>query len=379
MAGVTDAALGTGARIGRYFNVVSFVPSLLFVLYLGALLRAGAWSGRLHPSDALITLSVDDAGAITAVTVLSLALGFALHPFQFATTQLLEGYWGPHRVARRFATARTLRHQSRALDLEITAAEASNSIKDDLMKGLRPAERARLAQLPAEEQQRRLKIRQGTRPGLKVTHLIVREEAARRARGAYPREVDRVRPTRLGNALRRFEDAAGSSYGLDVISVAPHLSLVAESVHVAWQADVRRQLDFCIRLCTLGLLATPLTAALLYDDGKWVFLTLAPFAVAYLAYRGAISSAQGYGVAVTTVLDLNRFRLYEALRLQSPVDAARERATNKLLLNQLRGNATVGLTYSLAPNSPGDPARATAAAPPTPTDDTATGAAPDLA
>ncbi|MFC6881968.1 MULTISPECIES: hypothetical protein [Actinomadura] len=39
-----------------------------------------------------------------------------------------------------------------------------------------------------------------------------------------------------------------------------------------------------------------------------------PYGLAYLSYRGAITTAQEFGKAVATIIDMNRFPLYSRLR-----------------------------------------------------------------
>lgn len=95
----------------------------------------------------------------------------------------------------------------------------------------------------------------------------------------------------------------------------------------------------------MALLATPLTAVLLADDGAWLLLTLAPYAVGYLAYRGAVSCAQAYGNAVRFQIDIDRFALYRALRVTPPGDSSTERSQNRKLISSLRGEV-VHLNYA---------------------------------
>ena len=155
---------------------------------------------------------------------------------------------------------------------------------------------------------------------------LVRQESTARAIGPTPASSGSGPPA--GNALRMHEDTAGRQYGLRAIPIAPHLSLTADPDHVAYQADARQELDLAVRVCVLAALATAVTAVLLADDRAWVLLALGPYAVAYLAYRGAVFSAHAYGTSVATVLDLNRFGLHERLRLPAPDDADQERTQN---------------------------------------------------
>ena len=44
MNGFSAAISGMGSAIGRYFSVVSFIPSLFLVGFTFALIESGAWS-----------------------------------------------------------------------------------------------------------------------------------------------------------------------------------------------------------------------------------------------------------------------------------------------------------------------------------------------
>ena len=94
MAELASAAVETGRSIGRYFTVISMVPSLLFVLYVYGLFAAGAWSGPFEPGKALHAAEGLGIGGIVALLIAALLIGLALHPFQFGMTQFLDGYWG---------------------------------------------------------------------------------------------------------------------------------------------------------------------------------------------------------------------------------------------------------------------------------------------
>jgi hypothetical protein len=115
----------------------------------------------------------------------------------------------------------------------------------------------------------------------------LRAEAAGAARRRFPDAGRRTMPTRLGNALRRYEDSAGRQYGLDFLLLAPHFNLVAVKEHREYVDDCRKGLDLGVRLCVLFVIATALSIVLLASDGAWLLLSLAPYFVSYLAYGGA--------------------------------------------------------------------------------------------
>lgn len=178
-----------------------------------------------------------------------------------------------------------------------------------------------------------------------------------KAKRRYP-ERARTMPTRLGNALRAVEDRAGHQYGLDAITVAPHLALIAPDSHVAYLQDSREQLDLAVRLCSVSLLATVITVPATLTDGLWLLLALVPYALAYVAYRAAVSAADEFTTALSTIIDLDRFALYRHLGLRRPRTTHQERRRNERLMLLLQSGPTdpdeleVSLTY--APEEPMD-------------------------
>jgi len=119
-------------------------------------------------------------------------------------------------------------------------------------------------------------------------------------------------------------------------------------------------MDLAIRMCLLGLLATLTTVALLVASGLWILLALFPYLVAYLSYRGAVAGARSYGVAVATVLDLNRFRLHEQLHVKLPQDSDEEYEQGRALSRLLDG---------IDPQTGLKPPRVVYSHPPTPADE----------
>ena len=155
-------------------------------------------------------------------------------------------------------------------------------------------------------------------------------EAARLS-AKYPDVEADVMPTRLGNVLRRFESAAGQQYRLPIMSVAPHLALVAPPEQVAYLDGGRTEMDLSIRLCWLSMLASACTVTLFWRTGWWIAIAAVPYGSAYLFYRGSLIMATEYGTAIATLLDLNRFRLYASMGLAPVADTAAERTQNEAL------------------------------------------------
>jgi hypothetical protein len=339
--------LNVGGRIGRYFSIVTMLPSLFLTLWVYALFASDAWRSRPDVAELIRefgTWRIDGfAWALLATTV----VGLFLHPLQFPTTQLLEGYWGSTALGRGAAQLRIRHYRQRLLDAERRLGlhwEAINTAfgiwygsgAESLTGKVRDEEMAFfLDSTPTNEV---------------VAHLIARD-ATGRSKRHFPDER-RVMPTRLGNTLRALEDTAGRQYGLKMITTAPHFAHIAPAEHVAYINDAQEQLDTAVRLCSVSLMATVITVPAVLTDGWWLLIALIPYTLAYTAYRAAVSSAAGYAAAMTTVIDIDRFTLYKALGVGTPRDTAEERATNTQLMALLEGDTEVELTYERAATTP---------------------------
>lgn len=346
MAEVASAAVESGRSIGRYFSVISMVPSLLFVLYVYGLLAASAWPGPFEPAKALRAAENLSLGGIVALLAGALLLGLVLHPFQFSMTQFLEGYWGHSCIGLGLARWRIMHYRRVARALDDVVKEANKTWRCDVEADRRQMSPARFDREDAQLRRRNDLRHLDARRGDEMLADYLRAEATLAARGQYPEAGRRMMSTRLGNVLRRYEDKAGLRYGLDIFSVAPHLNLVAVEEHREYVDDCRKGLDLGVRLCVLFALATVLSVGLLIGDGAWLLLALAPYCVSYLSYRGAISSAHAYGTALLTLVDLNRFALYDQLHVSSPSSAAVERRRNAQLLQLLSGEQPASLRYT---------------------------------
>jgi hypothetical protein len=346
----TDAVLSVGRSIGRYFSVVSFLPSLVLVLWTYLLIASDAWSavpctvGPQAPClhQAQMALTHWSVIKVTVLVIVALVFALFLHPLQFAMTRMLEGYWGPSSLAVTLMSMRILHYRRRLRDLNDMAGAADRErvrltlAAYQLQFEADPSHEADPAKWTALRGAERRTTFLDTESGDQVVKLLVtQQQAATRARADFPAAHRRVMPTRLGNALRRFEDAAGSQYELSAITVAPIIQLIAPPRHFDYLTEARQEMDTAIRLCLVSLLASALTFAFLLRDGWWLLLTFAPYGLAYIAYRGAVSSAHSYGVVVARVVDLNRFALYDELRVPQPADADEERGNNRRLMRLL--------------------------------------------
>lgn len=323
---IADVGTGAAQAIGRYFSVISVIPSSFYVAFVYLLIASGSWQRSPNWSKAFASLGHLGATGIALLAFFSIGIGLIIHPIQFAIVQFFEGYWGSGPVAQAIRTQRIRRYRRLWDELDIREADASGKLFGS-KTGADRADRVRLRS---------------------------RYEETFRVRSALPRAIDEVMPTRLGNVLRRSESQAGSQYGLEALDVVPLLLLIAPGKHVDYVNDQRSLLDLAVRMTFISIAASATAVLFLWPRGLWVLIAVIPYAVAYVSYRGSIVAAQHYGWALDALINLDRFTLYEKLHLKAPATTQEERIANAKLSQLLfdYGHAEA-VAYKHPPTSPG--------------------------
>jgi hypothetical protein len=303
--GLIDIGTGAAQVIGRYFSVISVIPSSLYTVFVYVLIASDSLHHSPNWSDSFKSLEQLGVGGIAFLAFLSIALGVLIHPAQFAIVQFFEGYWGNSRIARVARAQRIIRYQRLCHDLRKSRINAKKKLpQPPIAEAGRAASRAALLSEIGE---------------------------ADRIRAGFPDDLDYVMPTRLGNVLRRAESQAGSQYGLDALQVVPHLLLAAPQSHVDYVNDQRSQLDLAVRMTFMSSLAAPTAVLFLWPWHFWILIALVPYVLAYLSYRGSVVAASHYGSALDTLINLDRFELYKQLHLPLPAGIKAEQETNRTL------------------------------------------------
>lgn len=327
----SDLTLGTGSTIGRYFAIVSVIPSVVLAVWIDLTIATGAATGSPSLGNVIHNLGQNQPTQGIVVIVVAMGLALLLHPLQRGITQILEGYWTGTAVGRSLAARRIIVH-SRHLNGALTSR---TRIQRTLNKREHRGANVNQTMLTGTAAQRR-----------KAIELLVAEAAAEAKVEEYPLRPEELMPTRLGNMLRRYESRVGAAYDLPILDYATHINMVADPSHTAVVNDQRNLLDLCTRLVMCSLIGAIATAALMWPHGLWLILSLLPYGAACISYRGAVAAADSYGQALTAWSDLNRFKLYESLRLQPPPDSDVERRQNRELEDLLLGNRTYFAHYA---------------------------------
>lgn len=330
LPGLLDAT----SSIGRYFSLVGAMTTLIATAISISLLASGAPGNRPSFEYAARNLGAFGLKEFAGLGIAIVAVGLVLHPLQFPFTQLLEGYWGTTSAARRAMARSTSAHLMRWRSLEDGYRTADNDAAP--LERRLSAIRKRQSVVMYEPVQKRLRSLERELVDDCLPFIIARQEAAA-ALSKYPNHVDEIMPTRLGNALRRYETLAGSAFGLNAVAAAPYLMQVADSGLREYVNDSRSDMDLAVRMALVWTFSTVVSVAFLWQYDLWMVVPVITSIVTYLSYRGAVSAAVEYGTALQVLVTLGRWDLYDALRLRRPADSELEHQQNQAISAVLQG------------------------------------------
>jgi hypothetical protein len=313
MTAIVTSLLGGGWELVAGWILPTAINTLFFAfLVLPALRGVPAFYVVLtasHPAQALALL-------VTAVVG-----GLALSALQTPLYRVLEGYNWPAGLRRR-----RIEHHRQTRELLDRQLRLAQLTRRERAGTLTPAQSDDLAEL------RRL----GAAPGLPRTSLEISVLAERLRR--YPVDAEQILPTRLGNAIRRFEEYGYDRYRLDIITMWYALYGVSA-------AQVRREVgagrasaDFFVCLIyghVAVALAAIATLAVHPSVGPAVAIAAA-VVLSVMWYWMAVRATDEWAAAVRGLVDLGRRPLAEALGLDLPGTLEQERKMWSLVSRRSR-------------------------------------------
>jgi hypothetical protein len=357
-------AVGTAEKVGRRFSVVSYLPTAALVAFVCLVAASGApWAPSLIRLRAnLASLSVEE---VATGSFVALVIALIVHPLQFGLVQLLEGYWrrrGLRGIVAEFLTERHRAHilaldterlestptnsdavsvdtarddetgspASRATDREARETRPKQAVAGEAKAGEGEAASTEAAQTPEHVRRSRFDRLLTNRDQLQDVDNARREDA--QALFERSPKIDRVMPTRLGNALRYAEDFAGRRYGLKAVSVIPRLYPLMPTLMVDLLEDSRRELDLMARFTANFLIATMVMLLAFYRTPTWQCFALLAYCLGWLSYRGCVAAAREYGEMLIVAIDLYRFDLLQQMRIELPATIHEERILNSRLM-----------------------------------------------
>jgi hypothetical protein len=334
VTGILQGALGGG----RALLVGWILPSLINVLIFGFV-----------AAPELTGLGVDAPRAALFVLIATAVLGLVLAALQTPLYRVLEGYLGwPERLAqagrrRHLAEKHLLRNRLDAASL--VAKERAGVLTD--------TERSALAEFRAHPVTRRYvdtDIRKG------AVWLALLEERLYR----YPVDDQQVAPTRLGNAIRRFEEYGYDRFRLDSQVLWHELNAAVDEPARKQTDDARMSVDFFVSLLYGHLLVTVAIAVSLAVgavDRPWLAvpaLLVLPV-LAAIWYRLAVVATDEWAGAVRAMVNLGRLPLATSLGLSLPTKLEDERAMWQLVSELVSTRFRPGLSaldaYRATPDS----------------------------
>jgi hypothetical protein len=317
---IVTSLLGGGWELVAGWVLPTALNSLFFAfLVLPAFRHVTGFHAVLvasHPQQALVLLTVAVVG------------GLVLSALQTPLYRFLEGYSWPGRARRR----RIAHHVTAKGRLSKRLRLARLARRNDAGELSEPqaAELAALMDDPA------LKHAPERRHVLSPLEISLLAERLRR----YPVDDGQVLPTRLGNAIRRFEEYGWDRYRIDIITMWHALTGVVETA-VRKQVDAgRTSVDFFVCLI-YGHVAVALGAvAALAVDPRHATRPAVAIAVAVAAsvvwYWLAVKGTDEWAAAVRGLVDLARKPLAESLGLDLPGTLEQERSMWELVSRQSR-------------------------------------------
>lgn len=281
--------------MGRLLSV-GFLPNAIFITCSWALIRAGSFSGRSDWSQVVPNTATELATALLGICACATVLSLLLHPFQIRAVRMLEGYWDRWTPTARLADV-LLEYQRRRWQTTSEMAGRTRPHAASAASRMAMSLQKQICELDAAGERTRANARQ-------------------RLAGLPP--VESLLPTALGNALRAGETCAGERYGLATLPSWPRIyPQVSQPLAVALKS-ARDMLDASVNLCYSFLACVAATGFAVYDEPRMWWLPAASLMATALAYKGAVTAAQGYAQLMYVVYDLHRFDLVRALHYRLP-------------------------------------------------------------
>jgi hypothetical protein len=145
----------------------------------------------------------------------------------------------------------------------------------------------------------------------------------------FPRTAGALLPTRMGNAVRAFEQHSNVRWGLDGITIWPRVEALLSSeereLHVNAKVDMYVFANGAVGAFVAGVvLLIDKAANVPHPVWRWPLYAI-PFVLSYLLYRAALGPVVKWGGVVRASIDLHRLELYEKLGIRSPTSFSDER------------------------------------------------------
>jgi hypothetical protein len=163
----------------------------------------------------------------------------------------------------------------------------------------------------------------------------IRRALLREVLDRYPANDTQVTPTRLGNAIRRFEEYGYDRYRLDTQVLWNELTSAAPETASRQVVTARTNVDFFVALlyghAAVAIAAFASLPASRADRPLLTFTGICLIILAPVWYRAAVAATDEWAAAVRALVNLGRKPLAEGLGLNLPKSLEDERRMWKLV------------------------------------------------
>ena len=293
------------------------LPTALNLLLLGIFVIPSVPGGR----SLIDSVAPNEAGKAALLLGAAVVCGLVLNVLQTPLYRVLEGYllWPQWAFQRR--RRRHVKNKARIADRLALIRRYQDEMKA-LSKQSEAANRTKLESIRHSAEFSRMTRKDRYR--FAPQRALLREELRR-----YPVDDDQILPTRLGNAIRRFEEYGWNHYRLDSQSLWSRLiSVVPDPVRK--QVDTAQVgVDFfvCLLYGHIAVALAALAAIAVGGINKWTLLVAVAVPLGFVPawYRLAVATTDQWAVAIQALVDLGRQPLATALGLLIPATIEDER------------------------------------------------------
>jgi hypothetical protein len=169
----------------------------------------------------------------------------------------------------------------------------------------------------------------------------------------YPKNQERLRPTRLANIFEVHREYGLNRYELDIDALWFRLlqSVKKDENFTSMVEDSKTHMDFAIAMISVMALTTivwliPSSIMALSPYPFLALVTIGPL-LSYSFYKIVQQHSRNYTELVRSAIDLYRFELLSALHVELPVDSKQEKKLWKDLSNYQSGQTVI--TYKHKP------------------------------
>lgn len=171
-------------------------------------------------------------------------------------------------------------------------------------------------------------------------------ESGQRVNHDFPRDIDLVMPTSLGNVIRSFEDYPFRRYGMESITLWPRLIAKIDKDYAVAMDEAKVSFDFTLNISILSslLAVSILVVGLRYPTALsqtplliwWLFEVIIFLIIASWFYQLSIGRAKAWGSMFKGSFDLYRWDLLKQLGFEyKPRTMAEERLLWKAIHQQM--------------------------------------------